>query len=151
MNGRKLNNSDALKFIFAGKSLFTFLNTQTGNRFTFKVKKAKESNLFFVSVLTNPETYSYIGTVTEGIYKHGKKSKITTDAQSVRVFQYVINKLKLNNLPDFIEVWHEGKCGKCGRTLTVPSSILSGLGPECIKSLSKVDKRDKFLSLILGE
>jgi hypothetical protein len=57
------------------------------------------------------------------------------------VFQYVINKLKLKNLPDFIEVWHEGKCGKCGRTLTVPSSIESGIGPECMKSLSKADKR----------
>lgn len=151
MNGHKLNNSDALKFIFAGKSLVTFLNTKTGNRFTFKVKQAKNSNLFFVSVLTNPETYSYIGTVTEGVYRHGKKSNITTDAQSVKTFQYVINKLRLNNLPDFVEVWHEGKCGKCGRTLTVPSSIASGLGPECIKSLSKVEKRDKFLSLILGE
>lgn len=151
MNGHKLNNSDALKFIFAGKSLVTFLNTKTGNRFTFKVKQAKNSNLFFVSVLTNPETYSYIGTVTEGVYKHGRKSVITAEAQSVKTFQYVINKLRLNNLPDFVEVWHEGKCGKCGRTLTVPSSIASGLGPECIKSLSKVEKRDKFLSLILGE
>jgi hypothetical protein len=151
MNGHKINNSEALKFIFAGKSLVTFLNTKTGNRFTFKVKQAKNSNLFFVSVLNGPESYAYIGTVTEGVYKHGKKSVITNQVQSVKVFEYVINKLKLNNLPDFVEVWHEGKCGKCGRTLTVPSSIASGLGPECIKSLSKADKRDKFLSLILGE
>jgi hypothetical protein len=150
MNGHKLENSEALKFIFAGKSLVTFVNTQTGNRFTFKVKQAKDSNMFFVSVLTGPETYSYIGTVTQGNYKHGKKSHITKDAQSVKVFEYVLNKLKINNLPYFVEVWHEGKCGKCGRTLTVPSSIANGLGPECVKSLSKMEKRDKFLELILG-
>jgi hypothetical protein len=71
--------------------------------------------------LNNTDALKFIGIVTEGVYRHGKKSKITTDAQSVRVFQYVINKLKLKNLPDFIEVWHEGKCGKYGRTLTVPS------------------------------
>jgi hypothetical protein len=62
----------------------------------------------------------------------------------------VLNKLKVGKLQDFVEVWHEGTCGKCGRALTVPSSIENGLGPECIKSLSKQEKRDKFLSLILG-
>ena len=85
------------------------MNTNTGNSLTFKVKKEKESNIFFVSVLTGPDMYSYIGTVTDGIYKHGKKSKITADAQSVRVFQYVLTKLLANSLPAFIEIWHEGK------------------------------------------
>lgn len=150
MTGHKLNNSEALKFIFAGKSIVTLLNSKTENRFTFKVKQAKDSNMFFVGVLTGPETYSYIGTCIEGIYRHGKKSTISKEAQSVKVFEYVINKLKINNLPDFVEAWHEGKCGKCGRALTVPSSISNGLGPECIKSLSKSDKRDNFLKLILG-
>ena len=150
MTGHKLNNSEALKFIFAGKSIVTLLNSKTENRFTFKVKQAKDSNMFFVSVLTGPETYSYIGTCAEGIYRHGRKSTISKDAQSVKVFEYVINKLKINNLPDFVEAWHEGKCGKCGRSLTVPSSISNGLGPECIKSLSKADKRDNFLKLILA-
>jgi len=150
MTGHKLNNSEALKFIFAGKSIVTLLNSKTENRFTFKVKQAKDSNMFFVSVLTGPETYSYIGTCIEGIYRHGRKSTISKEAQSVKVFEYVINKLKINNLPDFVEAWHEGKCGKCGRALTVPSSISNGLGPECIKSLSKSDKRDNFLKLILG-
>ena len=150
MEGHKLNNSEALKFIFAGKSLVTLLNSKTGNRFTFKVKQAKDSNMFFISVLTGPENYSYIGTCIEGVYRHGKKSVISKDAQSVKVFEYVLNKLKTNTLPDFIEAWHEGKCGKCGRALTVPSSILNGLGPECVKSLSKMDKRDNFLKLILG-
>ena len=150
MEGRKLKNSDALKFIFAGKSIVTFLNTKTANRFTFKVKAAKDSNLFFVSVLTSPDVYSYIGTCIEGNYKHGRKSNITKDAQSVKVFEFMLSRLKTNNLPDFLEVWHEGFCGKCGKRLTVPSSILNGLGPDCIKKLSKSEKRDKFLELILA-
>lgn len=150
MNSNKLNNSDALKFIFAGKSIVTFLNTKTNNRFTFKVKAAKDSNLFFVSVLTNPDVYTYIGTCVEGNYKHGKKSNITLDAQSVKVFDYVLSKLKTDNLPDFVEIWHEGFCGKCGKRLTVPQSIETGIGPDCIKKLSKMEKRDKFLELILA-
>lgn len=150
MEGRKLKNSDALKFIFAGKSIVTFLNTKTANRFTFKVKAAKDSNLFFVSVLTNPDTYTYIGTCIEGKFRHGKKSNISFDAQSVKVFDFILNKLVAGNLPEFVEIWHEGHCGKCGKRLTVPSSIENGLGPECIKTLSKMEKRDKFLQLILG-
>ena len=150
MKTHKLNNSDALKFMFAGNSIATFVNTKTNNRFTFKVKQKKDSNLFFVSVLTNPDTYTYIGTVINGQFKHGKKSKITKDAQSVRVFDYVFNNLVSNSLPNFVEVWHEGRCGKCGKTLTVPNSIANGLGPECIKTLLKSEKRDKFLELILS-
>ena len=151
MKGHKINNTkEALKFMFAGKSIFTFLNTKTGNRFTYKIKQAKDSNLFFVSVLTNPDVYTYIGTCVEGNYKHGKKSVISTESQSVKVFDFMLSKLKTDNLPDFLELWHEGFCGKCGRRLTVPSSILNGLGPDCIKKISKVDKRDKFLELILS-
>jgi hypothetical protein len=150
MSPNKLENTKALKFIFAGKSIVTFLNTKTNNRFTFKVKVAKDSNLFFVSVLTSPDVYTYIGTCVEGNFKWGKKSVISKDAQSVKVFEYVINKLKSDNLPDFIEVWHEGFCGKCGKRLTVPQSIETGLGPDCIKKLSKLEKRDKFLELILS-
>jgi hypothetical protein len=150
MKSNKLENSKSLKFIFAGKSIVTFLNTKTNNRFTFKVKVSKDSNLFFVSVLTSPDIYTYIGTCVEGNFKWGKKSVISKDAQSVKVFEYVINKLKSDNLPDFVEVWHEGFCGKCGKRLTVPQSIETGLGPECIKKLFKSEKRDKFLELILS-
>jgi hypothetical protein len=30
-----------------------------------------------------------------------------------------------------LEVWHEGRCGRCGRALTVPESVERGIGPEC--------------------
>lgn len=151
MKGHKITDpKQSLKFIFAGKSVVTFVNTKTGNRFTYKVKQAKDSNLYFVSVLTNPDQYSYIGTCVEGKYKHGKKSNINENSQSVKVFEFMINRLVNNNLPDFLEVWHEGFCGKCGKRLTVPSSILTGIGPDCLKKLSKSDKRDKFLELILS-
>lgn len=151
MKEHKITDSkQALRFIFAGKSVVTFINTQTGNRFTYKIKIAKDSNLFFVNVLTSPDNYSYIGTCIEGNYKHGRKSQISQAAQSVKVFNYILNKLITDTLPDFIEVWHEGFCGKCGKRLTVPSSILTGIGPDCIKKLSKSEKRDKFLELILS-
>jgi hypothetical protein len=150
MRNHKLNNSDALKFMFAGNSITTFVNSKTNNKFTFKVKQKKDSNLFFVSVLTSPDVYVYIGTVINSQFKHSKKSNINRDAQSVRVFDYVFTSLIKNNLPTFIEIWHEGRCGKCGRVLTVPDSILNGLGPECMKSIRKSEKADNSLQLTLA-
>ena len=41
MNCHRLKRLDALNFIFAGNSVFTFLNTRSNNRFTYKVKKSK--------------------------------------------------------------------------------------------------------------
>lgn len=155
MQGHIIKHEEAMNFILAGKAIVTFLNTQSENRFTFKVKKAKESDLYFVSVLTNPDMYQYIGTVSNGIFKIGKKSKISADAQSVKVFDFVMKKLKSKALSSVVEIWHEGKCGRCGRTLTVPESIKTGLGPECSKLTYGVNhkqlKREKLLNELLND
>jgi hypothetical protein len=153
MVGKKLNNIDAVKFIFAGNSTVTFLNINTKNRFTYHVKMSKDGSVYFVSVLTNTENYEYIGIVVNNHYTHGKKSNISYSAQSVKVFEYILSKLKSNTLPDFIEIWHEGKCG---RPLTVPESIDIGIGPECLKKLSSPEfkkslKRDSMLKQLLGD
>lgn len=138
IKGNVIQHDKCLDFILGGKSLFTLLNTKTGNRFTFKVKKDKVSDIYFVSVLTSPDIYSFIGTIFEkNKFVHSKKSKISTDAQSVKVFKYVFNKLVSSELEDYIELWHEGRCGKCGRVLTVPTSISTGFGPDCLRRLNK--------------
>jgi hypothetical protein len=38
-------------------------------------------------------------------------------------------------LPGGYKIQHAGKCGRCGRLLTVPESIESGIGPECAKMM----------------
>jgi hypothetical protein len=38
-------------------------------------------------------------------------------------------------LPKGLKVHHEGRCCRCGRKLTVPESIETGLGPECASRL----------------
>jgi len=111
-----LKHSDAIKFILAGNSTFTCLNTKTSNRFTYKVKLSKtstpENPLFFVKVLTNPETYQFIGSIFKDRFKYSQKSKISNEAQSVIVFQYILSKLLLGKLDSCVEIYHEGKCGK---------------------------------------
>lgn len=134
MTSGLLQHKDAIQFILAGKSFITFLNTKTENRFTFKIVRHKENPIYFVNVLTNPDTYAYIGIIDSDFnFKHSRKSKISPDAQSVKVFTYVFNHLKTNTLTDIIEIYHSGRCGKCGKHLTTPNSINLGYGPDCIK------------------
>jgi len=129
------------KFVFGGKSIFTVRNENTGNRFTYRVRKLKTDDvtkdIYFVSVLVgsdNEHSYKFFGTIfNKTTYKFSiNKSKVSQDAQSVKVFEWLLKKISTNTLPDFVKIYHEGKCGRCGRTLTVPESIENGIGPECM-------------------
>ncbi len=141
---QKLRDEDVLTFILGGRSLFTIRNAANGNRYTYKVKvpkdtKPEESTVFFVKLLTgsNNETdYQYLGTIkiNDGNpqYFHGRKSRITEEAPGAVAFAYCFNKIiACGGHHKDLEIWHEGKCCRCGRTLTVPESIQSGIGPEC--------------------
>jgi len=131
---KQLDTNKSLDFIFAGKSIFTCKNVETGKRFTFGVRKHKKDEIYFVSVLSSPDIYTFIGSIRKDTnYKHSLKSTVTEDAQSVDVFDYIIRSLRVDKLPKIVQIWHEGKCGKCGRRLTVPESIESGIGPQCSK------------------
>jgi hypothetical protein len=109
----------------------------------------------------NLKDYKYLGTIfpakyDDGIvYYHGKKSKVEADAPSARGIAWFIKNLsslvklrknleqgkdkaeekitKLENKLNKLLYYHEGRCGSCARTLTVPESIINGLGPDCAK------------------
>jgi Family of unknown function (DUF6011) len=130
----KLGSSDISNFVFAGKAIFTVLNTLSGNRFTFKVKKAKDKELYFISVLTgsnNDSDYQYIGFTQNNLFIYGKKSKIGEESMSVKTFKWFF--INITKLPTIVEVFHKGNCGKCGKTLTTPESVKIGIGPFCLR------------------
>jgi hypothetical protein len=135
-------NGTTKQFILAGNATFTVKNADTGNRFTFKVQTKKNAP-HFVRVLTGPNNddwtnYTFLGTIFDSKdYRHGKRSRISTDAQSAKVFAWFWTSLLTDKLPDCIEVHHEGRCGRCGRKLTVPESIQSGFGPDCLGKMSR--------------
>jgi hypothetical protein len=136
--------SDAMGFILGGKARVTLQSEKTGVRYTYRINVCEGKPLYFVSVLTgndNENSYSYIGIVRfdaagSPVFALTAKSKMGAEALPVKGFQYALNALKAAALPVNLSIWHEGKCGKCGRTLTVPASIASGFGPECIKKVA---------------
>jgi hypothetical protein len=127
------------KFINAGNATFTILHKTTNKHFTFKISAPKPKyegeivNIKFVSVLTGPDNwanYSYLGMITKDQkFIRTKGTKISDEAMSMKAFKWFWR--NQNSLPEDIEVYHEGRCGRCGRKLTVPESIKSGFGPEC--------------------
>ena len=136
MSGKKLKNQDALNFITAGNSEFTFKNSKTCAEFSYKIKISDDGSVFFVRVLKD-DSYKYIGFIRSNKFGYTNKSNLNQNDQEIKVFKWVFDKLIDNKLPEFIEVWHLGKCGKCGRKLKNSDSIDLGIGPECIKKLGK--------------
>jgi hypothetical protein len=131
-------------FIFAGNAYFTVRSTRTGTRFTFRVSKAKPKegrkrwtgNTFFVNVLNGPENtkdYLYVGMVRDLQFKLTKASRVREEAASFKAFRWVYQHISRGLMPPETEVWHDGRCGRCGRKLTVPESVQNAIGPECAK------------------
>jgi len=128
------------QFTFAGNATFTISSRKTDAHFTYKVSKAKDKDtLWFVALLTGPDNdsdYTYLGVVRDRFggraFQLTKKSRFSEDVACVKAFQFFMKKIMENTeLPECLEFRHEGHCGKCGRTLTVPESIDRGIGPEC--------------------
>jgi hypothetical protein len=138
------------KFVTAGKAIFTvevpevYKASHGKPHYTYKVSlkpaKGAYSDTFFVSVLTGPDNnsnYSYLGILNPqtGTVRTTAKSKFAADSFTVRLLNRVLARLwaddaaKIENTG--FSLHHEGRCGRCGRRLTVPESIESGLGPEC--------------------
>lgn len=123
----------AKTFVTAGRALITIKSLSTDQHYTFRIRKKKGSDVIFVSALQGPEHFTYIGFIRFDLFFHGAKSKIGSDTPTVKAFQFFFNDLIKGVVHKKLEVYHHGVCGRCGRTLTHPESILTGLGPECIK------------------
>jgi len=134
--------AQALRFLLAGKAHVTFRSHKTDAHFTYYVQARKvggsgQPTLHFVRVLTRPDYYEYLGVIRGGVfYTHGRASKISPVAPSAKAFPWVWQRLTAGRVPETCDVYHEGKCGRCGRRLTVPESITSGLGPECARAVA---------------
>jgi len=139
--------ADALKFAMGGNATVTFVSKVSNTRFTYRIqaphfegkegtnaRRNVDSDFRFVSLLNgadNENSFAYIGYVRRGVFFWGNKSKISREAKSVQAFEWVWKNLQRGVITGNTEIWHEGRCGVCGRKLTVPSSIESGIGPEC--------------------
>ncbi len=92
-----------------------------------------------MKLLTGPDNtadYTYLGTVFGDpggrlTFRLTGKSRLPESAKSVQAFRWMLKRIvEMQSLEPAV-LYHEGRCGACGRKLTVPESIRSGLGPVC--------------------
>jgi len=140
MSAKITDHETIRNFLFAGNATFTLVSVKTGTRFTYKVKRAdgdEEDRPYFIGLLSgtdNESSYSYMGVIFPNnarTVRFTAKSRVRSDAPSAKGFCWFLARLLDNADISGIEFWHAGSCGACGRKLTVPESIASGLGPVC--------------------
>ena len=133
---RLTTKADATVFMTGGNAYFTLVSKKTSTRYTYRVS-TKPHAPYFVGVLSGPENdadYQYLGFVPESSeFKLVAGRKGNPEAPSFKAFAWFLASLRRpgTELPEQLEFWHAGRCGRCGRRLTVPASIASGFGPEC--------------------
>jgi len=145
----KLATDAVLAFLKGGKATVTLLNLETEGRHTYRLNapgetaaERREAGIVFVSVLTGPENtshYTYIGVLvrSSGEFKLTKGSRLPMSDKRVAGFSWLARQARNETLDRFphVEVRHHNHCGACGRKLTTPRSIDSGLGPICARRL----------------
>ncbi len=139
------NVEDIKTFLIGGNAILTLESKPTGRWFTYKIKKSKKSDKtspFFVSVLTgsdNQSSYSYMGVIFNNDklnFSLTKNSKIGKDALSYKAFSFFFNLLLENKIHEDMNIYHRGICSVCGRLLTQPESLKSGIGPICSRRVN---------------
>jgi hypothetical protein len=135
---------DARAFLTAGRAVLTLKSLRTGDHLTFKVKAATKpgSVSHFVSVragFPGENKFSYLGTISDTAFRIGRREKTPfgENDRQPRAFKFLLENLVRNQMPPSMEIWHEGQCGRCGRALTHPTSIASGIGPECARKMDR--------------
>jgi hypothetical protein len=144
------------QFILAGRSIFTIelpvsfqikknLKSHYTFRVVYKAAEGKWNETWFVEYLTgadNTRDYTYLGLLNpeNGQVRITAKSRLNNDNIIIKLLNRTLNLIWENDISPMLEkgfdVHHEGKCGRCGRPLTTPTSIKTGFGSDC---LSKMD------------
>lgn len=156
MAGQLGTVQDILRYALAGNATFTIRSKATGTRFTYKVRQAEDATngkyTWFVSLLNGPDNegdFCYMGILqmqratslqdlmgSDITFRFTKKSTVRPEAPGAKAFVWFWNVVYgQQRMPGTAEVWHEGRCGRCGRKLTVPSSVANGIGPDCATML----------------
>jgi hypothetical protein len=149
-----MNDIKTFQFFTGGNATFTVSNNK-GEHYTYKIRRREEGRdgkptPFFVSLLSGPDnesSYTYLGIMDmqndRPVVRLTAKSRLREDSKPVQVVRWALNAVRWNHeLPPGYAIQHEGKCCRCGRTLTTPESIDRGIGPECVKHFPGMSVRE---------
>ena len=135
-------------------STMTFKSTKSGNRYTFLVQEAKQTEAdraagkvapFFVKALIgqdNEEDFAYLGMVScwKGVWSFrltaaSAKAHLTDNSPQVKAFRWTFDFVIKGQMPFGVEVYPSIRCTRCNRKLTNPDQpgYSQGFGPDCFE------------------
>lgn len=131
------------RYLTGGKATFTLSSHKTGTHYTYRVAACESAHqLFFVAALRGPENerdYAYIGRLVASDdapwnFTHTRKSSVQPESPTFQGFSWFVARLNAGKPMDrhFVP---SNTCARCGRLLTVPTSVHAGFGPECAKKM----------------
>lgn len=119
-----------------------------GDHYTYRLvrKEAVGSypEAYFISLLTGPDNesdYTYLGMLdhASGAVRITKASKYARDSWPVCLLERALSRVWIGDTAAIraagFDLRHEGRCGRCGRTLTTPESLERGIGPDCFAAI----------------
>ena len=134
-----------VKFMLAGKADMVVVSKKTGEEIFYRIQRPADggNKVRFVMTRDRPDISGndlvYMGFI--GLNNHDdimpflwgeRKAGVPKGDYRVRSFEWMWYKLARDiDVDEQVEIYHIGKCGRCGRKLLDPNSIEAGLGPIC--------------------
>ena len=132
-----------IPFILGGKAFISVYSKRKDLTINFRIRKHEKKNIWFVSVEYSSQKYAYLGMITEHLsFIHTKFSKLAEFSVAFASFSWLWQHLISGALPDFMEINHRSRCGRCGYKLKTKKSVELGFGPYCWR---KTDEETKEL------
>lgn len=167
-------NETAKTFLLAGRCVVTLEDVLTERRWTYSIRqrvdmgyvddKLKDGTVkkrwtvvkrhpFWKVYLKLAGVRPFVGTIdAKLVFRAGSGiDKRYVTAESINMIGDVLRDLNAGtDRSNQVRIWHRGLCGRCEKTLTVPSSIATGIGPDCAKrmGISMVDTTPNVIEKI---
>lgn len=144
-----LNPASLPVLALAGRAVITFRNIKTGSHVTIKIKQARAKHDRKIKLNHYHVAISLLGDNDQGMRYAGMMfpkenfriwiaRQVSPNEQLAQVFRWLVKAIQNpESLRGKVHLFHEGRCCKCGQTLTHPESIYTGIGPVCKKNLEK--------------
>lgn len=141
--------SDIYRVIHAGKGQVTLV-APSNNAHSYKFLAPTnigdfDEGTIFVYVLHENHTM-YVGKLTEGGVILTRNSRFCADTEAYKGANYIARMASSQELTDKtpMRLYNNGKCCKCGRSLTSTDTRKIGIGNKCLKKYEIISAKVKW-------